>query len=101
MEDRTMANVVAGVVANGVVIPASPLPEGAQVEVSVKSEPPSAEPKKYLTASELRKLPPAEREPYLATAAALAEKDYLEDKELTGFDAFSEELDDDDDHDEG
>jgi hypothetical protein len=91
-----MAITVTGTVSNGVVVPASPLPEGAQVEVSVKSEKPCAEPKKYLTASELRKLSPAEREPYLAAAAALAEKDYLEDKELTGFDAFSEELDDDD-----
>ena len=31
----------------------------------------------------------------LAAAAALAEKDYLEDKNLMGFAAFSEELDDD------
>lgn len=91
-----MSTIITGVVTNGVVIPASPLPEGAHVEVSMTSEPPTAEPKKYLTAAELLKLPREEREPYLAAAAALAEKDYLEDKELTGFDAFSEELDDDD-----
>jgi hypothetical protein len=31
----------------------------------------------------------------LAAAAEIAEHDYRDDKELTGFDAFSEELDDD------
>ena len=46
--------------------------------------------------SDLRKLPREQRDAILAAAAALAEKDYREDKDLTGFDAFSEELDDDD-----
>ena len=50
---------------------------------------------------ELLKLPPEERDVYLAIAAADAEELYRNDKELTGFDAFSEELDDDDEPDEG
>jgi len=40
----------------------------------------------------LRKLPREERQAVLAAAAALAEADYREDKELTGFAAFSEEV---------
>ena len=41
-------------------------------------------------------MPREERQAILAAAAAMAEPDYRDDKELTGFDAFSEEeLDDD------
>ena len=41
-------------------------------------------------------MPREDRQAILATAAAMAEQDYRDDKELTGFDAFSEEeLDDD------
>jgi hypothetical protein len=91
-----MATVVMGTVTNGVVIPASPLPEGAQVEVSVKAESQNA-PVAHanLRPSELRKLPREKRQEILAAAAAFAEEIYRTDKDLTGFDAFSEELDDD------
>ena len=41
-------------------------------------------------------MPRPERQAVLAAAAALAEKDYRDDKELTGFDAFSQEEVDDD-----
>ncbi len=44
-----------------------------------------------ISPSELRRLPRAERQVILAAAAELAEADYRDDKELTGFDAFSEE----------
>jgi hypothetical protein len=91
-----METIVTGIVANGVVILATPLPEGAEVEVCVKSGPPN-KPATNLRPSELLKLPRAERDVILAAAAALAEQDYREDKDLTGFDAFSEELDDDSD----
>ena len=40
---------------------------------------------------ELRKRPRAERQAILAAAAALAENDYLSDKDLTDFNAFREE----------
>ncbi|MCI0377239.1 MAG: hypothetical protein L0215_06525 [Gemmataceae bacterium] len=85
---------VFGVVTNGVVIPNSPLPEGAQVEIQLRTEiPPTATPR--ITPSELRKMPREQRQAILAAAAELAEVDYREDKELTGFDAFAEEeLDD-------
>jgi hypothetical protein len=39
-------------------------------------------------ASELRKLAPDQRYAILEAAAALAEEDYRNDQELTGFDAF-------------
>jgi hypothetical protein len=39
-------------------------------------------------------LPREERQAVLAAAALLAEEDYRSDKALAGFDAFSEELDD-------
>ena len=90
-----MSTVVTGVVANGVVVPASSLPEGAQVEVCVKGQPASAERKACLSATELLKLPRDEREAILAAGAAAAEELYRTDKDLMGFDAFSEELDDD------
>jgi hypothetical protein len=93
-----MAEIVTGIVANGVVVPGAPLPEGAQVEVRVKSDaqsPPSAVPN--LSPRELRKLPREQRQVILAAGAALAEELYRTDKDLTGFDAYSEELDDDSD----
>jgi hypothetical protein len=43
------------------------------------------------TAAELRKLPAAERDAILETAAALAEEEYRTNKELTAFEAFGEE----------
>jgi hypothetical protein len=97
MEQLSMPTIVTGIVTNGQVIPASPLPEGAQVDVYLKAAPSDAlVARPCLTASELLKLPRAERDIYLAAAAELAEQDYREDRELTGFEAFSEELDDDD-----
>jgi hypothetical protein len=91
-----MQTIVTGVVNNGVIVPASPLPEGAQVEVTLKSESPVAvEPAKYLTATDLLKLPREQRDAYLAAGAADAEELYRTNKELMGWDAFSEELDDD------
>jgi hypothetical protein len=93
-----MSTIIAGIVTNGVVVPASPLVEGAQVEVRVKAEtssPPATG--ECLSASELLKLPREQRDAFLSVAAASAEEIYRTDKELTGFDAFSEELDDDSD----
>ena len=43
------------------------------------------------TASELRRLPPAQRDAILAAAAAAAETDYRNDPALTAFEAFGEE----------
>jgi hypothetical protein len=82
-----------GMVTNSVVVPNSPLPEGAHVEIQVRAGRPEVAPgvTARLTASELRKMPRAARQAVLAAAAALAEEDYRNDKELTGFDAFSEE----------
>ena len=53
------------------------------------STPPTVTGKRW-TASELRKLPQAERDAILAAAAALAEKEYRNNPELTAFDAFGE-----------
>ena len=50
----------------------------------------------HYTPGELRRMPRDERQAVLAAAAALAEEDYRDDKELTGFDAFSAEEADDD-----
>ena len=88
-----MSAMITGIVTNGLVVPATPLPEGARVEIHYE---PVCVPMPYLNATELRKLPPKEREPYLAAAAELAEPYYRDDKELTGFDAFSDELNDED-----
>jgi hypothetical protein len=85
-----MSDVVAGLVRNGVVVPNSPLPEGATVEIHVLLGPAEALAVR-LTPSQLRKLPREQRQAVLAAAAELAEQDYLSDKELTGFEAFSEE----------
>ena len=49
-----------------------------------------------ITPGELRKMSREQRQAILAAAAELAEQDYCDDKELTGFDAFSEEDWDDD-----
>jgi hypothetical protein len=85
-----MSTTITGVVTNGVIVPSLPLPEGISVEIQMK--PSRAEvPAACLTPGELRKLPREERQAVLAAAAALAEEDYRDDKELTGFDAFSEE----------
>jgi hypothetical protein len=42
---------------------------------------------KRWTASELRKLPPAERDAIMRAAAALAEQEYRSNAELTAFEA--------------
>ena len=42
-------------------------------------------------ASELRKLPPEERDAILEAAAALAEADYRDNPELTAFEAFGKD----------
>ena len=88
-----MSTAIAGVVKNGVIVPTAPLPEGAQVEIRVKVESAVEElaPATRVTPAELRKLPREERQLILAKAAEIAENDYRTDKELTGFEAFSEE----------
>jgi hypothetical protein len=92
-KDQIMPNIVAGFVKNGVVVPNSPLPEGAQVEIQLKPAPPEGplDSSACVSPSELRKMPREQRQAILATAAEMAERDYRSDKELTGFDAFSEE----------
>ena len=92
-----MSTIVSGVVANGVVVPDAPLPEGAHVEIQLKPSGPEVPPvvAARVTPSELRKMPREQRQAILAAAAAMAEQDYHSDKELTGFDAFSEEERDD------
>ena len=125
-----MSITIAGFVKNGVVVPNTPLPEGAFVEVRVISEPIEVPPElqeefdawhrasaeslelverlaregKHDTTSrptpaELRKMPREQRQAILAAAAEMAEQDYRSDKELTGFEAFSEEELDDDESD--
>jgi hypothetical protein len=91
-----MFTTIAGVVPNGVVVPDAPLPEGTRVEIQVHPTPqemPVAW--AHRKPSELRMMPREERQAILATAAALAEEDYCNDKQLTGFDAFGEEEVDD------
>lgn len=93
-----MSTIITGVVSNGVIVPQSPLPEGTRVEIQVipgQSEI-APVPLARFTPSELRRMPRQERQAILAAAAALAEQDYRNDKELTAFDAFSEEEVDDD-----
>jgi hypothetical protein len=46
---------------------------------------------KRWTASELRKLPAAQRDAILAAAAALAEAEYRNDPALTAFEAFGKD----------
>src|SRR5947209_4835525 len=93
-----MSVIVAGFVKNGVVVPNAPLPEGAFVEVHVLHGPSEVEAElaARLTPAELRRMPREQRQAILAAAAKLAEQDYRSDKELTGFEAFSEEERDDD-----
>jgi len=43
------------------------------------------------TATELRKLPPAQRDAVMEAAAALAEEDYRDDPQLTAFEAFGKD----------
>ena len=93
-----MSITIAGVVTNGVVVPSSPLPEGAHVEIQVKPKGSEVSPAvaARFTPAELRRMPREERQAVLAAAAEMAEQDYRDDKELTGFEAFrEEELDDD------
>lgn len=87
-----MPNIVAGFVKNGVIVPDSPLPEGAQVEIQLKTARPEVQPgaSARVSPSELRKMPREQRQGILAAAAEIAEEDYRSDRELTGFDAFNE-----------
>ena len=47
--------------------------------------------KKTWTATELRKLPAAERDAIMEAAAALAEEEYRNNPELTAFEAFGKD----------
>jgi hypothetical protein len=88
-----MSTIITGIVTDGVIVPNSPLAEGTRVKIlpqSVKSED-SAIASPRITPDDLRKMPRERRQAFLAIAAELAEQDYRDDKELTGFDAFSEE----------
>jgi hypothetical protein len=87
-----MSTIIPGVVTNGVVVPSSPLPEGAHVEIQLTASQPETPPvgPTRVTPRELRKMPREQRQAILAVAAKLAEQDYGTDKELTRFDAFSE-----------
>jgi hypothetical protein len=93
-----MTNSTSGIVTNGVVIPSTPLPEGAYVEIHVTSSLPEvpATAVRHLTPSELRKMSREQRQAVFAKTAAMAEQEYMHNKELTGFEAFSEEQLDDD-----
>jgi hypothetical protein len=92
-----MSTTITGVVTNGVVVPSSPLPEGAHVEIHMEPSQSVVGPRP--TPAELRKMPREQRQALLAAAAEIAEEDYRSDKELTGFDAFNEEELDDDESD--
>ncbi len=81
---------ITGVVTNGVIIPNAQLPEGTRVAIHPQPSLSDGATER-LTPTELRKLPRERRQVILSAAAALAERDYHEDKELTGFEAFSEE----------
>ena len=90
-----MSTAIVGIVKNGVIVPNMQLREGARVEIRVQEGLVDV-PVNRLTPSELRQMPREQRQAILAAAAELAEEDYRTDKELTGFQAFSEEeLDDD------
>jgi hypothetical protein len=93
-----MSTTITGVVADGMVVPSSPLPEGTRVEIQVRPTPQEMLPVASVryTPGELRMKPREERQAVLAAAAVLAEEDYRNDKQLTGFDAFAEEEVDDD-----
>jgi hypothetical protein len=108
-----MSKSIMGVVKNGVILPSMALPEGARVEIHLPDGAPPLQKQSQacgsavtgteqvparatcLTPAELRRMPREQRQAILAAAAELAEEDYRSDKELTGFEAFSEEeLDD-------
>jgi hypothetical protein len=88
-----MSITLTGVVKNGVIVPTASLPEGAQVEIRLSELPGGGTPAPAarLTPAELRRMPREQRQVILAAAAEMAEHDYRTDKELTGFEAFSEE----------
>ena len=116
-----MSSIITGIVTNGVIVTNSPLPEGARVEIRMQPVRPEVTPElqeefgaweragagtiemvervERLTPAELRRMPREQRQAILATAAELAEPDYRSNKELTGFEAFSEEELDDDESD--
>lgn len=85
-----MSATITGVVTNGVIVTKTALPEGARVEILLQAARLEVAPIR-ITPGELRRLPREERQTILAAAAKLAEQDYRDDKELAGFDAFSEE----------
>lgn len=120
-EAQTVSITITGVVKNGGVVPNAPLPEDAQVEIRLNEGPTDVPAERNelaafqkasgcsaglpaegeagsaarLTPAELRRMPREQRQAILAAAAAMAEQDYHSDKDLTGFEAFSEEeLDD-------
>lgn len=88
-----MSSIIRGVLTDGVVVPNSPLPEGANVEIQLKPSKPEAAQviPTRLTPGELRKMPREQRQAVLAAAAELAEQDYREGEDLTAFSAFSDE----------
>lgn len=88
-----MPNIVAGFVKNGVVLPDSPFPEGAHVEIQLKTARPEVPPGIAIGVSlaESRKMAREQRRAILAAASEMAEEDYRLDRELAGFDAVSEE----------
>jgi hypothetical protein len=92
-----MSTIIHGVVKNGLVVPDTPLPESAHVEIHFPGGESAAAARP--TPSELRKMPREKRHAILAEAAKLAEQDYRSDNDLTGFAAFSEEERNDDESD--
>jgi len=86
-------SITTGVVTNGVVVPNSPLPEGGHVEIHLQTPFPESGTvaEHNFTPSELLRMPRALRQKILADSAEKAEEDYRSNKELTGFEAFSEE----------
>jgi hypothetical protein len=104
---------IPGHVKNGVVVPSAPLPEGANVEIRLNEVPMDASAKRKdelatengpapatrLTPGELRRMPREQRQAVLAAATETAEQGYRSDKNLTGFEAFSEEELDDEESD--
>jgi hypothetical protein len=55
------------------------------------NQPPTILTGKRWKPSELRKLPPEQRDAVLEAAAIQAEDDYCHDRELTGFEAFGKD----------
>ena len=81
-------------------VPSNPVPEGARVEIRLNEKlayvPEDPIPALRMSPTALRRMPREQRQAVLAAAAELAEQDYAADKDLTAFDAFSEEDGDDD-----